>query len=106
MRAKKSVRRSTSKPKPEFTYEELALIAGLVASDALLTTAEAAAWLRISPGRLAIFRHEGRGPRATLVCTRVRYKGSDLIAWVNSFKTPREVSPDVGRPPSFESPPM
>jgi transcriptional regulator with XRE-family HTH domain len=48
----------------------------------LLTTKEAAALLRLSPGTLATMRTRGGGPPFCKPKGAVRYRRSDLVAWV------------------------
>jgi len=50
----------------------------------LLTVNEAAEYLRIAPGTLRNWHHAGRGPRVTKVERCVRYKRSDLEAFISS----------------------
>jgi predicted DNA-binding transcriptional regulator AlpA len=53
--------------------------------DPLLTEAEAAAYVSYRPRTLASWRRTGRGPRFVAVSkTSVRYRRSDLDAWIKS----------------------
>jgi len=82
------------------TPKKLLYVATLLAANPefLLTSSEAATYLRLSPGTLAVWRSHGRGPKFLLVATQVRYLKVDLDAFVASCQTQRKVSPDVGRP--------
>ena len=55
----------------------------------LLTTAEAAAFLRLSPRTLEDMRLNGTGPRYNKLGpskrARVVYREEDLLAWVNRY---------------------
>lgn len=52
--------------------------------DQLLTTREAAAFLRLRPGTIENYRYAGEGPRFVRVGRRaVRYRVTDLEAWMN-----------------------
>lgn len=63
-------------------------------SDPLLTEAEAATYLNYRPRTLASWRRTGRGPRFVAVSrTSVRYRKSDLDAWIAS-KVRRSTSDD------------
>lgn len=65
-----------------------------------LTTIEAAAYLKLSPSTLNIWRtRKGHPLRFVLVGTRVRYVREDLDAFVAGCHTRRTASPRVGRPP-------
>jgi hypothetical protein len=92
---KKSFR---SKSKPKLTLEQLAAIATLAATGIPLTSEQAAAYLQISAGRLAVWRCQKIGPHFVLVNTRPRYLKSELDAWVATEKPQKQVSPFVGRP--------
>jgi excisionase family DNA binding protein len=50
----------------------------------LLTVNEAADFLRIAPGTLRNWHHAGRGPRVSNVGRCIRYKRSDLEAFISS----------------------
>lgn len=51
----------------------------------LLTTSEAAAVLKVSPGTLPTWRYRRVGPPFTRVGTRfVRYRRADLHAWIEA----------------------
>lgn len=50
----------------------------------LLTNAEAAAFVRLSPRTLEKFRVLGGGPRYKKLGARVRYSVEDLRAWLQS----------------------
>jgi hypothetical protein len=88
----------SKKPKPQFSYEQLCGVAALAASGVPLTTEQAATYLQVSAGRLAIWRSQKIGPRFFLVHTRPRYLKSDLDEYVRSDKPQRKVSDRVGRP--------
>lgn len=51
--------------------------------DNLLTTDELAEQLKIKPQTLANWRHNKKGPMVTKLEGSVRYKQSDVIAWIN-----------------------
>jgi excisionase family DNA binding protein len=54
---------------------------------ALLTTAEVAELLKVSPRTLKQWRHEQRGPKYYVLGPRaVRYKRADLIRWQQRFR--------------------
>jgi len=48
----------------------------------LLTTKEAAAYLNIKPETLTTWRWAGKGPKAVKVGSSVRYRMSDLEAFI------------------------
>lgn len=48
-----------------------------------------------APGVLAQWRHYGRGPRYLKIGGRVRYRGSDLNAWIEA----QTVDPTASPPP-------
>lgn len=50
----------------------------------LLNNAEAAALLSIKPNTLEIWRLQGRSPRFLKIGRSVRYRMSDLEAWLNA----------------------
>ncbi|WP_319774674.1 helix-turn-helix domain-containing protein [Breoghania sp.] len=51
----------------------------------ILTTREAAAYLRLSPSRLAVLRSKGGGPRFIAQSSRkCLYRRADLDAWLES----------------------
>ncbi len=50
----------------------------------LLTVPEVADWLGISPHTLRYWRHVHRGPRSLSVGGAVRYRASDVEAWLES----------------------
>jgi excisionase family DNA binding protein len=60
---------------------------GNVKTPELLTVDEAADYLRIAPGTLYNWRHAGRGPKATNVGRSLRYRRTDLEAWLDSLAT-------------------
>jgi excisionase family DNA binding protein len=64
---------------------------GTETGEPLLTVDEAAAWLSISPATLRYWRHVGRGPRSLSVGTAIRYRTSDIEAWLEAGA--REGSP-------------
>jgi predicted DNA-binding transcriptional regulator AlpA len=49
----------------------------------LLTTPEAARFLHLSPRTLERLRWEGSGPRYCKIKRSVRYRESDLLAWLD-----------------------
>lgn len=48
----------------------------------LLTTQEVATWLDVHPHTLYQWRRSGRGPRPLRVGSNVRYRASDVEAWL------------------------
>ena len=56
--------------------------------DSLLSPKEAAAFLRVSPDTLAVWRCTKRYPNLPYVKIggRIRYERADLIRWVKSYK--------------------
>lgn len=54
----------------------------VVAPERLLAVAELAAWLGISENTLRYWRHVHRGPRSLSVGGAVRYRPSDVEAWL------------------------
>jgi hypothetical protein len=64
----------------------------------LLTTIEAAAYLKIDPGTLDNYRSQQIGPDFIKVGHLVRYRPEDLETWLRS----RTVKPK-NNPPYFES---
>ena len=50
----------------------------------LLTTAQAAAILAISPKTLLNWRYERQGPPYIRVGSAIRYREADLLAWVDA----------------------
>jgi hypothetical protein len=81
--------------------ELLAAVTKIADSGAPLNTDQAATYLQVSPGTLAVWRCLGgnRGPRFVLAGTLPRYVKSDLDAFLLSCTTKKKVSPNVGRPP-------
>ncbi len=63
--------------------------------EALLTTAEVAAAFRLSAGRLRNLRCQGRGPRGVKIGKSVRFRLSDVRAWLESQADP---APSADRP--------
>lgn len=53
-------------------------------TDRLLTSREAAAYLGRSPGTLANWRCQGRGPAFSGSGPGIRYRKADLDAWINA----------------------
>jgi len=53
-------------------------------SPALLTTREAAAYLKIQPATMEQFRWYGRGPRFVKIGRSVRYRQNDLDAYLDA----------------------
>lgn len=51
--------------------------------DTLLTTTELAAYLSVPVATLHQWRHRGVGPRGIRVGRHVRYRSSDVDAWLN-----------------------
>ena len=80
---------------------QLIEVGRIAAAGIPLTTEQAATYLQLAPGTLAILRckPEGKGPRTVLAGTRPRYLKSDLDAWLASNTTRRKGSPNAGRPP-------
>lgn len=64
------------------------------------TTHEAAAYLKLSPSTLYLWRSRGSGPKFVLVMKEPRYRKSDLDAFVASCHERQNVSPNVGRKPT------
>jgi excisionase family DNA binding protein len=52
--------------------------------DELLTTAEAADWLKLPPAQLVQLRYRGVGPAYTRLGRHVRYARSDLQRWIDA----------------------
>ena len=52
-------------------------------TERLLTVAEVADWLSISPTTLRYWRHVHRGPRSLSVGGAVRYRASDIEEWLD-----------------------
>lgn len=50
--------------------------------DPLYTAAQTAEWLGTSVGTLAAWRYEGRGPAFVKVGRNVRYRETDVKAWL------------------------
>ena len=48
----------------------------------LLTTAEVAEWLNLPEGTLRHWRHVHRGPPSLTLGSRVRYRPSEVAAWL------------------------
>jgi helix-turn-helix protein len=63
-----------------------AMVATIISLDGWLNNEQAAWYLQISPGTLEIYRSQGKGPKCSYICTRPRYKKSDLDAWANAGK--------------------
>lgn len=59
----------------------------------LLTTDEAAAYLRLHPFTLRNWRTRGGGPRAVKVGRSVRYRLSDIEAWLEEHAEDRTPVP-------------
>lgn len=55
--------------------------------DRLLTTKELADYLSVSPETVRWWRKQARGPRATKVGKGVRYRESDVLAWIGQHST-------------------
>lgn len=58
------------------------------AGERMLTGAEAADKLGVSTGTLSQWRHRGTGPGYYKLGSGVRYKASDLAAWLESTFVP------------------
>ena len=56
--------------------------------ESLLTTAEVAELLRLSPGRLRNLRSEGRAPRGVKIGRSVRFKLRDVRVWLDAHAEP------------------
>ena len=54
--------------------------------DELLTTVEAAAQLDVSESTLTRYRSHGTGPRYIRIGGKVRYRRSDLKAWITTIE--------------------
>lgn len=67
----------------------------------LLDTKEAAAFLRLKPGTLEVYRSTGAGPAFRKIGRRVVYERAELEAWVESHGRPRRSTSD--RPERLES---
>ena len=50
----------------------------------LLSSTEAASWLQLHPGHLANLRYRHAGPPFVKLGSAVRYRASDLEAWVEA----------------------
>lgn len=55
--------------------------------DKLLTTAEVADLLRITPGTLRLWRHRQQGPPSYAYGRQVVYKTSEVDAWLESKRS-------------------
>jgi predicted DNA-binding transcriptional regulator AlpA len=53
------------------------------AAEPLLTVADVAGWLNISPATLRYWRHVHRGPRSLSVGGAIRYRASDIEEWLD-----------------------
>ena len=53
----------------------------------LLTTAEVAAYLRVTPTALRRWRQRGAGPPAYVLGNTARYRVEDLEAWLESQRS-------------------
>ncbi len=51
-------------------------------TDTLLSTAQLAAELGVTPGTLRNWRTAGRGPRGARIGGRVRYRRADVDTWI------------------------
>ena len=51
-------------------------------TESLLTVAEVANWLGVAEGTLRYWRHVHRGPQSLTVGGAVRYRPSDVEAWL------------------------
>ncbi len=56
-----------------------------------LTVKQAADFLRLSKGTLDQWRHEGRGPAYFKVGGQIRYRRSDLVAFIERHTTRDQV---------------
>lgn len=74
----------------------VAALLGSSSEPELLTNAEAAAFVRLSPRTLEKFRVLGGGPRYKKLGARVRYSVEDLRAWLDSRTF--EMTSDPGLP--------
>ncbi len=63
-----------------------------LSEDALLTTAEVAQLLRLSPGRLRNLRCAGRGPRGFKIGRSVRFRLGAVRAWLAEKADPAPTS--------------
>lgn len=63
-----------------------------LSEESLLTTAEVAELLRLSPGRLRNLRAEGRAPRGVKIGRSVRFMLRDVRAWLAEHIEPQTTS--------------
>ena len=63
--------------------------AGMARSDELLTLQEVAMWLRVPPSTLYQWRYKGDGPRGIRVGRYVRYRRSEVEAFLHERTDPR-----------------
>jgi predicted DNA-binding transcriptional regulator AlpA len=68
------------------SVEKLARAGARMPAD-LITTAEAAALLRVAPETLRYWRWRGEGPRSFRVGRRVLYERDDILTWLAAQKT-------------------
>ncbi len=73
----------------------------LSTADDILTTAEVAAITRIAPGTLRAWRHyqRGEGPRSFTLGGSVRYRRSDVDAWLAA-----QYEASAAKPTSYPNP--
>ena len=76
-----STRSRTSRSIPLLIFDP-----GALPEDALLTTKEVAAWTRFSVVAFEKWRANGRGPRATVVENRIRYRVGSVREWLRLVK--------------------
>lgn len=67
--------------------------------DALLTEVEAADLLRMSERTLQAWRTQARGPTFVRAGRAIRYRRSDLLAWIEAHIVPVEGIPPRAAPP-------
>jgi hypothetical protein len=92
-------KKSKAVPEVPPTTAELVEVGQIAAAGIALTTEQAATYLQLAAGTLAVWRVSGYGPKFVLVATRPRYLKTDLDAWMAGNKARRIASPNVGRPP-------
>ena len=60
--------------------------------DRLMTLDEVAGYLGVTSNAMYTMRHRGRGPQAFRLGTRLRYRRSEVDAWLEAHRDePREV---------------
>lgn len=69
-----------------------------MADDPLLDTKQAARYLSVAEGHLTDLRYKGRGPKFVKLGRLVRYRRSELEAWIDSHGTMQSTSQDEPDP--------